>query len=305
MSMSYPSNDDRRRPSSVPLLGRLAPLAIAAIMIAVYAIRGCQEGPFGRVQVVAMTPQEEATLGLQAFEEVLAESKVVSKSKDVEIVKKVATRLISATKSPEFLNATKTKEVEFEWEVEVVQDEQINAFCLPGGKIVVYTGILPVAVNEAGLATVMGHEISHALAHHGAERMAQQKMVQMGLGGAGGSLSDMDPGQRQMVLKALNAGAHYGILSYSRAHESEADHMGLLLMASAGYNPEETIRFWQRMAEATAGGARPPEFLSTHPSSESRISDLTSWIPEANKLYEAARPARTPSRGTSPPAPSK
>lgn len=296
MSMNYSSPEDRRRQRMpVPFLGRLAPLVIALIMIAVYAVRGCQDGPFGRQQVVAMNQQQESALGLEAFEQVMAESKVVNNTKDVEIVKKVARRLIAATKSPEFLAATKTKEVEFEWEVEVVQDEQVNAFCLPGGKIVVYTGILPVAVNEAGLATVMGHEISHALAHHGAERMAQQKMFQIGMSGAGGSLSDMDPGQRQMVMRALNAGAQYGILSYSRSHESEADHMGLLLMASAGYNPEESIHFWERMTEATAGGARPPEFLSTHPSHQTRISDLVNWMPEAKPLYEEARPPRAAS----------
>lgn len=284
--MNYePSNYRGRRPS-MPLLMRLVPIGLALIGIAFYAAKGCQEGPFGRVQVVGMNPQEEAALGLQAFQEVLADSKVVPQNNDVKAVKLVAQRLIAATKNPDFLEATKTKEVEFDWEVEVVQDDQINAFCLPGGKIVVYTGILPVAENSAGLATVMGHEIAHALAHHGAERMAQQKMVQMGLGGASGSLGDMDPGQRQMVLQALNAGAKFGILSYSRKHESEADHMGVLLMAAAGYNPEESIHFWERMAEATKDGARPPEFASTHPSHETRISDLTQWLPEAGPIYQ-------------------
>src|SRR5262249_12287130 len=162
---------------------------------------------------------------------------------------------------------------------------EVNAFCLPGGKIVVYTGILPVAETDAGLATVLGHEISHALAHHGAERMAQQRMVQIGELAATGSLNDMDPQRRMAVLRAINAGAQFGILRYSRKHESEADHMGLLLMAAAGYDPHEAIKFWERMEKVSAGARKPPEFMSTHPSHQTRIADLHRWLPEAMKLY--------------------
>src|SRR5205823_5913495 len=129
---------------------------------------------------------------------------------------------------------------------------------------------------------------SHALAHHGAERMAQQQMVQIGLTSAGASMGDMDPNKRQQLLSVLNAGAKFGILSYSRKHESEADHMGLLLMAAAGYNPEESVKFWTRMQKQAGGGKRPPEFLSTHPSHETRIRDLTNWIPEAMPLYRGS-----------------
>ena len=202
--------------------------------------------------------------------------------------KKVTHRSIdaTATKNPEFQQIIRTPIPDFEWELKVVDGKEVNAFCLPGGKIVVYTAILPVAETDAGLATVIGHEISHALAHHGLERMAQQQMVQIGMTSAGASMGDMDPGRRQQLLSVLNAGAKFGILSYGRKHESEADHMGLLLMAAAGYDPNETIRFWERMKEATRNAQTPPEFMSTHPNHATRIEDLRRWIPDAMPLYE-------------------
>lgn len=265
---------------------RLIPIVIGLIAIGFTMVRGCQNGPFGRPQVVAISPAEEAQLGLQAYREVLSTSKVIRGGATVTDVNEVTRRLIDATRSPDFQSRIGTKIPDFEWELEVVQDRQINAFCLPGGKIVVYTGILPVAVSDAGLATVIGHEISHALAHHGAERMAQQQMAQIGMVAAGASIGDMDPEKQRQVMMVLNAGAKFGILKYSRSHETEADHMGLLLMAAAGYDPRESIEFWQRMSEATSGQGAPPEFLSTHPSHGTRIHDLKSWMPEAMTLYE-------------------
>src|SRR5262249_32820279 len=140
-----------------------------------------------------------------------------------------------------------------QWNVEVVNSNEKNAFCLPGGKIVVYTGILPIAQTDAGLATVLGHEISHALCRHGNERMGKQQIVNIGMGAVNSSLGDLDPQNRQQILSVINAGAKFGILHYSREHESEADHMGLLLMAAAGYDPHEAARFWQRMQEQSKG----------------------------------------------------
>lgn len=268
------------------LLVRLIPILIGAAAIGMTMVRGCQQGPFGRVQIVGMQPQQESQLGLQAFKETLKNARVIRHGATVDAVRTVAKRLIRATENEEFRKMIGVPIPKFTWEVEVVDDKQVNAFCLPGGKIVVYTAILPVAETDAGLATVMGHEISHALSHHGAERMAQTQMVQIGMTAAGASMGDMDPGRRQQLMSVLNAGAQYGILSYSRSHESEADHMGLLLMAAAGYDPNETIRFWKRMSEATGSSGAPPEFMSTHPSHETRIRDLTRWIPEAMPLYE-------------------
>ena len=279
--MSY-GNGNR---GGINLSSRMIPIVIGLIAIGATMARGCQHGPFGRTQVVAITPAQEAELGLQAYQEVLSTSRVIRGGATVADVKQVALRLIDAVQSPDFQSRIGTKIPKFDWEVEVVQDRQVNAFCLPGGKIVVYTGILPVAVSDAGLATVVGHEISHALAHHGAERMAQQQIAQIGLGAAGASIGDMDPDKQQQIMMVLNAGTKFGILKYGRGHESEADHMGLLLMAAAGYDPRESVEFWQRMSEATSGQS-PPEFLSTHPSHGTRIHDLKKWMPEAMSLYE-------------------
>lgn len=265
---------------------RLAPVLVALVAVAFLVVRGCQEGPFGRRQIVAMNAQQEAALGAQAFQEVLSEGQPVGGPLN-DAVRQITERLAKATQDEGFLRIVKQKPQEMEWEVRVLRSKEVNAFCLPGGKMVVYTGIVPVAETNAGLAVVMGHEISHALAHHGAERMAQQQIAQIGVTAAGASLGDLDPQQRLQVMQVLNAGAKFGILSYSRKHESEADHMGLLLMAAAGYDPRESTRFWERMAKMS-GGRSPPEFMSTHPSHETRISDLNGWIPDALPLYEAS-----------------
>jgi predicted Zn-dependent protease len=265
-------------------------VVIGAIAIGAFAIKGCQRGPFGRAQVVALNPGQEAALGAQAYGEVLKKAQVVESGLVVEQVEDVTNRLIRATRNRDFLRLTKLDPARFEhfqWQVKVVRGKEVNAFCLPGGKMVVYTGILPVCRTDAGLATVMGHEIAHALGSHGAERMAQQRMTQIGLTAAGAGMGDMDYRQRVAIMQVLNAGAQFGILKYSRKHESEADHVGLLLMACAGYNPEESVKFWERMASASKG-SRQPEFLSTHPSHETRIRDLMKWMDEARPLYQAS-----------------
>jgi predicted Zn-dependent protease len=277
--------DGRRGPS---LGARFLPLLLAVLVAAFVAAKGCQQGPFGRRQIVGVAGEQEKQLGLQAYQEVLGQSDVVRGGPAADAVRGVTRRLVEATRNPAFLKATGLRQPpDFDWDVRLVRSQQVNAFCLPGGKMVVYTAILPVAETAAGLATVMGHEISHALAHHGAERMAQTQIVQILTTGAGASLGDMDPQQRAEVLRLINAGAQFGILKYSRKHETEADHMGLFLMAAAGYDPHETVKFWERMQSATKGGGGVPEFMSTHPSHQTRIRDLTAWIPDAEPLYRA------------------
>jgi metalloendopeptidase OMA1, mitochondrial len=266
---------------------RLLPIVLALIAAAFVIIKGWQPGPFGRHQVVALNPQQEAQLGAQAFQQVLQESEVVRDGPLVAVVRRIGSRLAAASNNKDVLARLRLKPQHFEWDYRVVRSSQVNAFCLPGGKVVVYTGILPVAETEDGLATVLGHEIGHALAHHGAERMAQQQLVQLGQVAIAQSLGNLDPRQQREILALLGAGSQFGILlPFSRKHESEADHIGLLLMAAAGYDPREAIHFWQRMEKV--GGGRRPEFTSTHPSHEHRVRDLKDWLPEAEPLYTAS-----------------
>ena len=233
----------------------------------------------GRASNVGMSREEEAALGYQSYRQVLAESRPVTSGPEVEMVRRVADRLAAATgKSGEG----------FEWAVSVIRDEQVNAFCLPGGKIVVYTGILPVAQNEAALATVMGHEMAHATSRHGAQRVLQQNLTQTAMTGVAVSLGDMDYNQQRAIMGALGAGAQFGVLMpFGRKHESEADEIGLLYMARAGYDPRESIGFWRRMEQA--GRAGPPEFLSTHPSHGTRVTQLQALMPKALEEYERAK----------------
>ena len=222
---------------------------------------------------IGLSEDQEEALGLQSYRQVLSESQVLTQGPEVEMVRRVVQRLVPATRDGGD---------DFEWEVNVVQNPQVNAFCLPGGKIVVYTGILPVAANEAGLATVLGHEMAHATMRHGAQRLFQTDLYNTVMQGANASMADMDVATREKVIGLLGAGAKFGVLlPFSREHESEADHIGLLYMARAGYDPEESVAFWQRMAEQSGGGG--PEFSSTHPSHSTRIADLKKWIPEARE----------------------
>ncbi|HEV2096807.1 MAG TPA: M48 family metallopeptidase [Chthoniobacterales bacterium] len=236
----------------------------------------------GRKSHVGMSAQQEAALGFQGYQQVLSQSQTIDSGPELEMVKRVASRLATATGQAGS---------GFDWQVSLIRDGKVNAFCLPGGKIVVYTGILPVAQNEAALATVLGHEMAHATSRHGAQRVLQQNLMQTALTGVAASLSDMDYGKQRVVMGALGAGAQFGVLMpFGREHESEADHVGLIYMARAGYDPQESIRFWKRM-EST-GGNQPPEFMSTHPSHGRRIEQLESWMPEALNEYQRSQQQR-------------
>jgi predicted Zn-dependent protease len=232
----------------------------------------------GRRSHVGMSSQQEAALGLQSYRQVLAQAQTIDAGSDLEMVKEVASRLARSTG-----NAG----ADFQWQVSLIRDPQINAFCLPGGKIVVYSGILPVTQNEAALATVLGHEMAHATSRHGSQRVLEQNLTQTAMAGVAMSLSDMDYDRQRVIMGALGAGAQFGVLMpFSRKHESEADEIGLIYMARAGYDPNESIRFWQRMENA--GGAQPPEFLSTHPSHGTRIQQLEAEMPKAMEEYNRA-----------------
>ncbi len=275
------------------LVSRIFPILIGIVVMGMFAARGCQKGPFGRTQIVQMSPEQEKALGAQAYHEILSRSPVLPGGPIVDEVRSIGRRLAEASRDPELRKKMGIRwPTNFDWEFNVVRDRQINAFCLPGGKVVVYTGILPVAESDAGLATVMGHEIGHALARHGAERMAQQQLAKIGQLALAVSVRDMDPQKQRMLLGAFGAGAQLGILlPYSREHEAEADHIGILLMARAGYDPREAARFWVRMSKATSGN-KTAEFLSTHPSHERRIANLQNWLSEALPIYERSDKVR-------------
>jgi len=172
----------------------------------------------------------------------------------------------------------------FDWEFNVVNEEVINAWCMPGGKVVVYTGLLPVTQDEKGLAVVMGHEIAHAVARHGNQRMSQQLALQLGGTALSVAVAQKPAVTQQIFSQVYGVSAQLGSLKYSRKHETEADEMGLIFAAMAGYDPEAAIQFWERMS-AAGGGAKPPELLSTHPSDDTRISNLKKFMPEAKKYY--------------------
>ena len=242
------------------------------------------------VPASGLTPEQEQALGLQSFQQVLQQSDVIESGPEFEVVSRVASRIA---------NATGPAGKDFKWSVALVRNNQINAFCLPGGKIVVFTGILPVAKNEAGLATVMGHEVAHATSRHGSERVFQQRATQTLLTGVQFSMADMDYNQQRAIMGALGAGAQYGILMpFGRDHEVEADQIGLLYMARAGYDPRESIGFWERMAKSSEG--QPPEFLSTHPAHGTRIERLKEAMPKAIAEYESSGKASSQGQLSSP-----
>jgi predicted Zn-dependent protease len=230
----------------------------------------------------SITPEDEKALGLQAYQEILAQEPALDRNSQIsQQVREIAQRLIA--KVPQVEDALAAEhgmqaphvEKAFEWDVNVIQSDQVNAFCLPGGKIAVYTGLVPVAQNADAMAVVMGHEISHALLRHGAQRMSEQKLAQ--LGQMAGAMSGMDQQQMQAVMAVYGYGR---ALPYARKQESQADEMGLMLAAAACFNPQEAIPLWQRMEQAS-GGSGQPEFASTHPNPGTRIENLQALMPKA------------------------
>ncbi len=253
---------------------------------------GCETNPYtGRKQLLMTSVGQEMQMGAQAYNQVKSDPKMRPSQdpREIEPVKRVAARIIEAAKRSKYAEMAQ----QFQWEVTVIKDDKTaNAFALPGGKIAVYTGIFPMAKTEAGLAAVMGHEVVHALARHGAERMSQGQVANIGLQvvGAAVGMSSKNPMLGQATMAALGAGAQVGVLlPFSRKHESEADYVGILLAADAGYDPRESVALWERMAHMS-GGEGTAEFLSTHPSHDTRIDQLKEWMPEAIAIYQKRPP---------------
>src|SRR5690349_9519408 len=268
-------------------------LWLALLSLLLLQTTGCVTNPYTKRWQLLMVPQSyEANLGTQAYQDVLHDPKVKISHNPAEVapVERVAGRIVEAAKRSKYAEEADA----FKWEVNVIKDDATkNAFALPGGKIAVYTGIFPVADNESGLAAIVGHEVVHALARHGSERMSQGILAQIGLVGASIAMGTQgfSPVTSQAAMTALGVGTQVGVLlPFSRAHESEADYIGLLLAADAGYDPQEAVRVWQRMQQSS-DGQQPHEFLSTHPGHETRIKRLSEKMPEALALYNQAQKA--------------
>ncbi|MGA4644274.1 M48 family metallopeptidase [Limisphaera sp. 4302-co] len=264
------------KPNRTCVATTLASVAVMGVLL------GCATVPeTGRTQLRLIPPAEEVQLGLRSFEKLKQELPISKDAAARAMVEKVGRAIAAVAPLPDA-----------QWEFVLFESPEANAFCLPGGKVGVYTGILPITQNEAGLAAVLGHEVAHAVARHGAERLSHEWLRQLGGRILVASISDSDPRAQQLAVLAYGIGTEVGaILPYSRLQESEADHMGLLYMARAGYDPREAVRFWQRFAayNREQGGMRIPVWLRTHPLDETRIRQLEEWMPEALAEYEKAR----------------
>ena len=240
----------------------------------------------GRKQLNMLPEVDMMNMSLTAYRDFLKSNKVVADNDPKTVlVKKVGGRISKAVE--EFMNSNKKykKRIDgFVWEFNVVDDKVVNAWCMPGGKVVVYTGLLPITEDESSLAVVMGHEIAHAIARHGNERMSQGLAMQMAGVAVAVAVSQKSAQTQNVFLQSYGVASGLGMLAYSRKHETEADKMGLVFMAMAGYDPNVAPSFWERMSKS--GGVKPPELLSTHPSDETRIKDIKAFLPTAMKYYK-------------------
>ena len=237
--------------------------SVLVLVLCSLALSACATAPYtGRRQLMLTSQGQENTLGYQAFSQIRHQYRPSKDPQTNEMVNRVGRRIAEAANRPDY-----------RWEFVVFQDETPNAFCLPGGKVGIFTGILKYTKDEAGLATVISHEVAHALVRHAGERMSQGMVAQLGSLGLGAAMAGQSPYVASAAQQAYGLGANVGVLlPYSRKQESEADQVGLILMAKAGYDPQAAVGFWQRMVEGSKGKAKPPEFLSTHPTDQRRIT---------------------------------
>jgi predicted Zn-dependent protease len=259
-------------------------LSIIAIATILYS---CATVPVtGRKQLSLVSSGEINAMAAQQYREVIAKGPISTNKEQTDMVKRVGVRIQKAVEQYMASKGASAQLAGFHWEFNLIQDDKtVNAWCMPGGKVAFYTAILPVCKDELGVAVVMGHEVAHAIANHGAERMSQGLLAEFGMSTLGAAMGQNPTATQQIFMQAVGMGTNVGMLKFSRSHESEADHMGLIFMAMAGYDPATAPKFWERMA-TLSGGAQPPEFLSTHPSHDTRIKDLEGWIPEAMQYYK-------------------
>ena len=256
-------------------------------LLTLVIVVGCQTNPVtGRKSLGLVPASEMQSMSYTEYSTFISSHKLSTNAEQTAMVKRVGMRIQNSVETYMAQNGKSNELKGFKWEFNLIEDPTVNAWCMPGGKVVVYTGIMPVVQSETGLAVVLGHEIAHAIANHGTERMSQGMVQQMGGVALDVALANKPAETKALFSQAYNAGSNVAvILPYSRMHESEADHMGLIFMAMAGYNPAEAAVFWQRMKAASAGSQKPNELLSTHPSDDRRIADIQKWLPEVNQKY--------------------
>ncbi|MEW6512059.1 MAG: M48 family metallopeptidase [Bacteroidota bacterium] len=274
--------------TAIDLRRRVSTFMVAATLVALGL--SCSSVPVtGRRQLSLIPRSQMLSMSYQQYGEFLKSNTLSTNQTQVQLVRNVGNRIKSAVERYMAQNGYADRLQGYSWEFNLVESKEVNAWCMPGGKVVVYTGILPVTKDETGLAVVMGHEIAHAIAEHGGERMSQQLLAQFGGAALQEVLKNKPHETQNLWLGVFGAGAQIGVLlPYSRTHESEADHLGLIFMAMAGYDPSSAVAFWERMA-AGKGGQAPPEFLSTHPSDEKRIVQIKEHLPEALQYYRPGR----------------
>lgn len=254
---------------------------ITISLLAVIAIlSACNTNPFTGKQTLALVPNSQILpMAFQQYGEFLSENKVITGTKDAQIITTVGQKISSAAERYLTANGYAGYLKDYRWEYKLVDSKEVNAWCMPGGKIVFYSGIMPIAQNDAGVAAIMGHEVAHALANHGQQRMSASQLQALGAVGVGIATANNE--NAAIYNQAYGIGSQVGVmLPFSRSHETEADKIGLTLMAIAGYDPTVAAALWVRMDQNSGGGA-PPEFLSTHPSNQTRIANINSWAAEA------------------------
>lgn len=256
------------------------------LLVSLFVIISCTTVAItGRKQFTIIPDSEMNSMSFAQYSQYLDSSEVITGTKEANMVKSVGVKIQKAVEKYFDEQGMSNALDGYEWEFNLINEDIINAWCMPGGKVVFYTGIMPICKDEAGIAVVMGHEVAHAIAKHGNERMSQQMVVQLGGIALSKALEEKSETTRQIYMTAFGLGSQVGVmLPFSRLHESEADEMGLIFMAMAGYDPHHAVTFWQRMADL--GGQKPPEFLSTHPSDETRIKDLKKLLPKALQYYK-------------------
>ena len=259
---------------------------VFALFVMVIVLYACASvAVTGRKQLSLVSNAEIIPMVNQQYAEIIHKGPLSTNHEQTQMVKRVGARIQRAVEEYMASKGLSSELDGFAWEFNLIDDPKtVNAWCMPGGKVAFYTGIMPICKDEAGIAVVMGHEVAHAIANHGRERMSQQMLAQYGLGTLSALMGQNPTAGKDLLMQAIGAGTNIGMLKFSREHESEADHIGLIFMAMAGYDPNEAPKFWERMTQT--GGQEPPEFMSTHPSHSSRIKDLQGWIPEAMQYYK-------------------